>query len=182
MMDNDDIMKMCRSLARKYNDPQEYDDLVSEGVVKVLEMVAEGKTEKNLLYSHAQSAMYEHYNLNRGPVKIPNSSQAYSTNIDDDVDGWTATALHQALYGDAVEYEDYMSQVPSTEELYEQKEWYAKVQTVAITCLTQEEWAIIRMRYWDDMTQDAVGKEMCRNKMWVSRHEKAALEKIRNNL
>jgi len=75
-----------------------------------------------------------------------------------------------------------MSQAPSTEDLYEQKEWFARVQTVAVSHLTQEEWAIIRMRYWDDLTQDDVGIHMGRNKMWVSRHEKAALEKIRNNL
>jgi len=181
-MDNDDIMKICRSLARKYNDPQEYDDLVSEGVVKVLEMVAEGKTDKNLLYSHAQAVMNEYYNLSRSPVKVPKSHQAKAMSADDDVDGWTATALHQALYADSVEYEEYMSQAPSTEDLYEQKEWFARVQTVAVSHLTQEEWAIIRMRYWDDLTQDDVGIHMGRNKMWVSRHEKAALEKIRNNL
>jgi len=181
-MDNDNIMKMCRSLARKYNDPQEYDDLVSEGVVKVLEMVAEGKTDKNLLYSHARNVMQDYYNIRRAVVHVPVQGAARIVSSDSDVDGWTATALQQALYGDSVEYEEYMSQVPSTEELYEQKEWYAKVQTVAITCLTQEEWAIIRMRYWDEMTQDDVGIHMGRNKMWVSRHEKAALEKIRNNL
>jgi len=181
-MNNDDIMKMCRSLARKYNDPQEYDDLVSEGVVKVLEMVAEGKTDKNLLYSHAQREMHDYYNVRRSPVYVPVGGKSHSMNSDTDVDGWTATALQQALYGDTVEYEEYMSQAPSTEDLYEQKEWFARVQTVAVSNLTQEEWEIIRMRYWDDLTQDDVGIHMGRNKMWVSRHEKAALEKIRNNL
>jgi RNA polymerase sigma factor (sigma-70 family) len=181
-MDNDDIMKMCRSLARKYNDPQEYDDLVSEGVLKCLELIAEDKTDKNLLYSHAQGAMNEYYNIKNSVVYVPVQGKAKSMSSDDDVDGWTAIALQNALYGESVEYEEYMSQVPSTEELYERKEWLARVQTVAFTCLTQEEWAIIRMRYWDDMSQDDVGIHMGHNKMWVSRHERVALEKICNNL
>ena len=181
-MDNDDIMKMCRSLARKYNDKQEYDDLVSEGVLKCLELIAEGKTDKNLLYSHAQREMHDYYNIRKSVVYVPVGGKAHSMKQDDDVDGWTAIALQNALYGESVEYEEYMSQVPSTEELYERKEWLARVQTVAFTCLTQEEWAIIRMRYWDDMSQDDVGIHMGHNKMWVSRHEKVALEKICNNL
>ena len=181
-MDNDNIMKMCRSLARKYNDPQEYDDLVSEGVVKVLELVAEGVSNIGVLHKSAAVAMNEYYNIKNSVVHVPVQGKAKSMSSDDDVDGWTSVALHSALYGEKVEYEEYMSQAPSTEELYEQKEWFARVQTVAVSHLTQEEWAIIRMRYWDDLTQDDVGIHMGRNKMWVSRHEKAALEKIRNNL
>jgi len=181
-MDNDNIMKMCRSLARKYNDPQEYDDLVSEGVVKVLELVAEGVSNIGVLHKSAAVAMNEYYNIKNSVVHVPVQGKAKSMSSDDDVDGWTSVALHSALYGEKVEYEEYMSQAPSTEELYEQKEWFARVQTVAVSHLTQEEWAIIRMRYWDDLTQDDVGIHMGRNKMWVSRHEKTALEKIRNNL
>jgi RNA polymerase sigma factor (sigma-70 family) len=181
-MNNDNIMKMCRSLARKYNDPQEYDDLVSEGVVKVLELVAEGISNIGVLHKSAAVAMNEYYNIKNSVVHVPVQGKAKSMSSDDDVDGWTSVALHNALYGEKVEYEEYMSQAPSTEELYEQKEWYAKVHTVAITCLTQEEWEIIRMRYWDDFTQDDVGKIIGKNQVWVLRKEKSALEKIRNNL
>jgi RNA polymerase sigma factor (sigma-70 family) len=181
-MTNDDIIKMCRSLARKYNDPQEYDDLVSEGVLKCLELVADGVTNVGVLHKSAAVAMNEYYNIKNSVVHVPVQGKAKSMSSDDDVDGWTAIALQNALYGESVEYEEYMSQVPSTEELYERKEWLARVQTVAFTCLTQEQWAIIRMRYWDDMSQDDVGIHMGRNKMWVSRHERAALDKICNNL
>ena len=177
-MDNDNIMKMCRSLARKYNDPQEYDDLVSEGVVKVLEMVAEGKTDKNLLYSHAQSAMQDYYNIARKPVRIPKSGSAHSMNADDDVDGWTATALQQALYGDSVEYEEYMSQVPSTEELYEHKEWMAYVQSLAVANLKPDEWLLVKNRYWEDMTQQELAKVLQISQQAVLKREKSILSKL----
>lgn len=181
-MTNDEILKMCRSLARKYNDPQEYDDLVSEGVLKCLELQQEGETRKGVLYKSVAVAMNEYYNIKNSPVHVPVQGKAKGMSSDDEVEGWTDVALHQALYGESVEFEEYMSQTPSTEDLYEKKEWLARVHTIAITCLTQEEWAIIRMRYWEDMTQDEVGLTLCKNKMWVSRKEKMALDKICNNL
>jgi RNA polymerase sigma factor (sigma-70 family) len=126
--------------------------------------------------------MNDYYNIKRKPVHVPIQGKAKGMTADDDVDGWTETAMHNALYGEAVEIEEHTLQVPSTEEIYERKEWLARVQTIAITCLTQEEWAIIKMRYWEDMTQDDVAKTMCKNQKWVSRKEKVALDKICNNL
>jgi RNA polymerase sigma factor (sigma-70 family) len=177
-MNNKDILNMCRSLARKYNDPQEYDDLISEGVVKCLELIAEGKKDRNLLYSHAQAAMNEYYNIARSPVKIPKSNQAKSMMPDDDVDGWTAVALQQALYGETVEYEEYMSQVPSTEDLYEHKEWLAFVTTLAVTNLPKEEWDLLKMRFWEDMTQQEVADVLQISQQAMQKREKLVLFKL----
>jgi RNA polymerase sigma factor (sigma-70 family) len=179
---NDEIIKMCRSLARKYNDPQEYDDLVSEGVIACMELLERGETHKGVLYKTVSAVMNEYYNIKRSPVHVPVQGKAKGMSSGNDVSGWTETAMHNALYGESVEVEEHTLQVPSTEEIYERKEWLARVQTITITCLTQEEWAIIKMRYWEDMTQDDVAKVMCKNQKWVSRKEKSALDKICNNL
>lgn len=181
-MNSDEMLKMCRSLARKYNDPQEYDDLVSEGVIAVLELIEKGETNKNALYTRAAFVMNDYYNIKRKPVYVPVQGKAKGMSIEDDANTWTDVAMHNALYGETVEIEEHTLQVPSTEDLYERKEWLARVHTVALTCLTQEEYAIIKMRYWEDMTQDEVGNVLCKNKMWVSRKEKSALDKICNNL
>ena len=185
-MTNEEIHKMCQILARKYKDAQERDDLVSEGFLKCLELREAGVTKGSVYHKAAAVAMNEYYNIKKSVVSVPvhsisKSIKADTENVDRAKD-WTAYALQTALYGEVVEHEDYMSQTPSSEDLYIQAEWLAKVFTTAFTVLTQDEWAIIRMRYWDDMTQDDVGKIMVKNKMWVSRHEKTALEKIRNNL
>lgn len=177
-MTNEEMYKMCRSLARKYNDPQEYDDLVSEGVIKCLELQQEGKTDKRLLYSHAQSAMYEYYNLKNKSVAVPNSSKAYSMGAEDEVEGWTSVALQHALYGENVEYEEYMSQTPSTEDLYEHKEWLAFVASLAITKLSESEWKIVKMRFWDDMTQEEVAKVLQISQQGAAKREKIALDKL----
>ena len=181
-MTNDEIHKMCQILASKYKDAQERDDLVSEGFLKCLELREAGVTKGSVYHKAAAVAMNEYYNIKKSVVSVPVQGSAKGMKSDDDTDSWTAYAMQTALYGEVVEHEDYMSQTPSSEDLYIQAEWLAKVFTTAFTVLTQDEWAIIRMRYWDDMTQDDVGKIMVKNKMWVSRHEKTALEKIRNNL
>jgi RNA polymerase sporulation-specific sigma factor len=51
-----------------------------------------------------------------------------------------------------------------------------------VEVLDKEEMKIIDMRYFSNMTQDEVGNELGHNKMWVSRKEKAALSRVRNNL
>ena len=43
-MNTEEMMKMCRSLAYKYNSPSHFDDLVSEGMLECLEQLDQGNT------------------------------------------------------------------------------------------------------------------------------------------
>ena len=177
-MRSEEILKMCRSLARKYNDPQEYDDLISEGVICVLDLMAKGEKRKSVLHKSAAVVMNEYYNIKRSPVYIPVQGKAKGMGADDDVDGWTAVALQQALYGESVEYEEYMSQVPSTEDLYEHKEWLAFVTALAITNLPKEEWDLLKMRFWEDMTQKEVADVLQISQQAMQKREKLILSKL----
>jgi len=182
VMTEQEILKMCKNLAKKYKNRQEYDDLVSEGVLKCLEELRKGNKEKNLLKRHARVAMSDYYNHKRKVVPVPNSSLAHSISRGQETNSWTAMALQRALYTPSVEIREEMALGESPETILERKQFIRHVFMTAFNCLTHDEWTIIRMRYWDGMTQEAVGKEMCHNKMWVSRKEKSALEKICNNL
>ena len=62
-MNNQDILDMCRRLASKYYNHQDYDDIVSEGVVLCLKMRSEGITEPYKLYYSARTAMFEYVNV-----------------------------------------------------------------------------------------------------------------------
>jgi len=181
-MSHEEILRMCRSLARKYNDPQEYDDLVQEGVIKVLSMIEAGRTDKRLLYSHAQSVMNHYYNLGRRPVYIPAGGNAHSMTAGQQASNWTSLALQNALYGETIEPVEYVSEAPSTEGIFEQKEYLDYVLKVASNVLSELELNIIHLRYWQNLSQDEVGVILNKNKMWVSRKEIKALETIRNNL
>jgi len=182
VMTEQEILKMCRNLAKKYKNRQEYDDLVSEGVLKCLEVLNKGAADKAALKSHARTAMQDYYNHKRKVVQVPVHGQAHSMSRDQETSNWTAMALQKALYTPSVEIREEMAMGESPETILERKQFIRHVFMTAFNCLTHDEWTIIRMRYWDGMTQDAVGKEMCHNQKWVSRREKSALEKICNNL
>lgn len=177
-MNNDEIIKMCRSLARKYNDPQEYDDLVSEGVIAVMDLLEKGETNKNILYTSAAISMNEYYNIKRKPVYVPVQGKAKGMSSDDETDGWTDVAMHNALYGETVEIEEHTLQVPSTEDLYERKEFTEYVYKKAQTLLDKEEFKLISMRYWQDMTQQEVAEVLQISQQAVQKREKVALSKL----
>ena len=40
MISNEDLINMCRKLAHKYNRPNDFDDIVSEGAIVCLELRA----------------------------------------------------------------------------------------------------------------------------------------------
>lgn len=67
-MTNQEILDMCRRLASKYRNRQEYDDLVSTGVVSCLEMRAEGVDEPSKLYHEARKEMGDYINMRMSPV------------------------------------------------------------------------------------------------------------------
>ena len=181
-MNDKDIVKMCQRLARKYNDPQEFNDLVSEGVIKALEMMREGKTDKNLLYSYVQGVMNEYYNIRRHTVYVPVQGKAKALTMENESDKWTDVAMHNALRSELVGLDENTASTPSAEIEYEKKEWLQYVKMKAYDVLDRVEWKIISMRYFDNMTQDEVAKKLSQHQVWVHRKEKSALEKIRNNL
>lgn len=181
-MSHEEILRVCRSLARKYNDPQEYDDLVSEGVMCMLDLVKQGEKRKGVLYKSAAVVMNEYYNIKRNSVYVPVQGKAKGMTAESAADTWTALALQNALYGESIQFEDYMTEAPSTEGLFEQKEFLEHMLNVAVKVLSETELKIIHMRYWQDMPQDEVGDALGQNKMWVSRKEAKALETICNNL
>jgi DNA-directed RNA polymerase specialized sigma subunit len=48
--------------------------------------------------------------------------------------------------------------------------------------LSKTEWQIIKMRYFRDLAQEEVANALKSNKMWVSRHERIALDKLKSSL
>jgi len=177
-MRSEEILKMCRSLARKYNDPQEYGDLVSEGIIACLELLESGETNKNALYTRAAFIMNDYYNIKRSPVYVPIQGKAKGMSSDDDISGWTETAMHNALYGESVEIEEHTLQVPSTEDLYERKEYLEYVKKVAKKHLSDYEYQLMQMRYWDDMTQQEVAEVLQISQQAVLKREKTVLSKL----
>ena len=86
MMDNQEILDMCRRLASKYYNHQDYDDIVSEGVVLCLNMRAEGITEPHKMYYRARDEMSNYLNVRSSNLSYPKSRAGRKAVKDDNIE------------------------------------------------------------------------------------------------
>ena len=189
MISNEDLINMCRKLAHKYNRPNDFDDIVSEGAIVCLELRAEDpEVHPAKLYREANRAMHDYINLSLQPVSIPkhNVARRLSHDINDEETGNMsedgANWLRNILSSEAVSYEEFSSSIPDHAEEYERADYENYVLTVAEQHLSLEEWRILRLRFWEDMSQQEVADAISSTQRQVSRIESKALETLCNNL
>lgn len=187
-----DFSTLCKSLAKRYKNTQQFEDLVSEGVVACYEVLAQGKTEPSDFVGAARRAMNNYTNVKNKAVSIPVSGNAYNVShamsLDKGVetmegmsDG-TLLSLVQAMANTTESVGDDTAFTADHAELFEEKEYQAYVMSVVKKTLTSTESKVIQLRYVEDMTQDEVSDVFQTSKMWVSRHERDALAKLRKKL
>ena len=82
-MNNQEILDMCRRLASKYYNHQDYDDIVSEGVVLCLKMRAEGITDPPKLYYSARTAMFQYVNVGLSKLSYPKGMAGRDAAVND---------------------------------------------------------------------------------------------------
>lgn len=85
-MNNKDILDMCRRLASKYYNHQDYDDIVSEGVVLCLNMRAEGIKEPSKLYYSARTAMFQYVNVSMSNFSYPKGMAGREAVLEDTIE------------------------------------------------------------------------------------------------
>ena len=190
MIAEKEIVGMCERLAYKYNSESHREDLVQEGVLKCYEILSEEPdAHPAKLYREANRRMHSYLNLETQPVFIPDHDVAnrLTRNIEDknrkSLSEKGHTWLKTVLSSENIPYDENFGVSPDDHVAdYEENDYKTYIMSVALKTLTPEELKIVMLRYWHDMTQDEVGLTMNENKMWVSRHEKAALVKVREGL
>ena len=192
-MTDPDILKLCKSLARRYKNQNQYDDLVSEGLLACYELRQTcSATDKQEYVRLARRVMNDYNNIKVKAVNIPSTwaarraSKAISGDTETDgLDGvasGTFLSLMAAMSNSTELLSEDSAFTPDHAEAYEEREYYIHVISVAIVTLNPTEWQILKMRYLDGMTQDVVAEEFGLDQSWVSRHENVALSKIRKKL
>jgi RNA polymerase sigma factor (sigma-70 family) len=184
-----DLLKICKTLAKRYRNQDQYEDLVSEGLLACYECREGGKNLKADYVGAARRAMNDYINIKSKAVSIPNSwtsrtvSRVMSNDEDlkklDGVTGGTFMALMQAMGNDTETLTPNVAFTKDVAEDYEEREYNAHVMSVAVTTLDQDEWQVVRLRYYEELTQADVADLMQATQMWVSRTEKRALGKLR---
>jgi len=193
VMTDAEILKLCKSLARRYKNHNQYDDLVSEGILACYELRDAGSaTDKQDYVRLARRVMNDYNNIKVKAVNIPSTwasrraSKAISGEVEveslEGVADGTFTSLMAAMLNSTEMLSEDSAFTPDHAEAYEEKEYYIHVITVALMTLSATEWQIIKMRYLDGMTQDVVADETGTNQRWVSRVEITALDKLRDKL
>jgi RNA polymerase sigma factor (sigma-70 family) len=187
-----DFSSLCKSLARRYRNTQQFDDLVSEGVVACYEALAEGKTAPADFTGAARRAMHDYINVKTKAVSIPTSHGSYTVShamskdkVIDNLDGIseaTLLSLVQAMSNLTESAADDTAFTVDHAEVFEEKEYHAYVLSVAKKTLTATEMTILQMRYFQDMTQDEVADALEISQKLVSRHEILALSKVKKKL
>jgi RNA polymerase sigma factor (sigma-70 family) len=192
-MTDPEILKLCKSLARRYKNQNQYDDLVSEGLLACYELRdSDSATGKQDYIGAARREMNDYNNIKTKAVNVPvaNASRMASKAIsgDTETDGLegvtngTFLSLMAAMSNSTELLSEDSAFTPDHAEAYEEREYYTHVLAVAIVTLNPTEWQILKMRYLDGMTQDVVADEFGLDQSWVSRHENVALSKIRKKL
>ena len=133
--------------------------------------------------------MHDYLNLDTQPVTIPahNISRRLVRDITDSEIGnmgqdsvdWLKLVLSAE---DRPYDEDYSVCDKDHAAHFETKEYETYVRSVVTETLSPTELCVVKLRYYEDMTQDAVAVAMGATQPWVSRHENAALGKLREKL
>lgn len=160
------IMMMCEGLARRYKNPNHYDDLVGEGVLQCYEILAEDpKSHPAKLYREANRRMHDYLNLDVFPVAIPASdvSRRLSRNIDAGEFGdtnWSEDGinyLRNILSSEIIPFDTASLFNETVEENYEETDFYNKLNAQIELQLDEDERLLLHMKFVESMTQIDMG-------------------------
>jgi len=160
------IMMMCEGLARRYKNPNHYDDLIGEGVLQCYEILAEDpKSHPAKLYREANRRMHDYLNLDVFPVDIPASdvSRRLSRDIDTEEFGdhtWSEDGinyLRNILSSEIIPFDTASLFNETVEENYEETDFYNKLNTQIELQLDEDERLLLHMKFVENMTQVDMG-------------------------
>ena len=187
-MEMTEIVTMCERLSRKFNRPHHHEDLVSEGILKVYELLEKDpETHPANLYREARRRMYDYLNFDCNGLSVPASDTARTVSRTGDVgqgSSWSQEAtenLKRALSADWGEYDDDMTDGnhATPEEILIDKQTNQVLTNIINKVLTEEEAELVILRYFEDATQEEVADLYGLTRQGVSLREKKALRKLK---
>lgn len=190
-MDSKEIIKMCEKIAYKYNRPEDFEDIVQEAVLACYEVLAvKNEPHPAELYRAAQKRAYDYVNFDTHGLTIPASDTARSVSRKGEAgesSSWSDEAvdhLTMVLHSEWGEYDDEMvdGDYKNPEELLIDKQTHSELLETLCDVLSERELKIIRLRYFEDMTQDEVAEEFGVVQSTVKKWEDKALNTVKKRL
>ena len=178
----DEIIVMCQKLSRRYRRPHIHDDLVSEGVLSVLERLEVNPDEYPAsLYRRANSAMHSYINIKSKAVTIPNTRSAEAISKGVEYNNQTHSKAGLKTLADALSStsvginENYTLSVEDCTRMYENKDFIDK----AMSKLSSSEKDLIKLRYFDEESRHSLSKTLGVSQKTIWLREDTALRKMR---
>lgn len=150
---------MCIKLAKRYNDKNYFDDLVSEGVLACLELIAEGKDAD--LHNTARRAMSDFMQIKTLAVTVP-------------INGTTRRPDFKFQFNGTSDVEEHMAQIEDCYISIETRDLLRKLQVE----LTEVQWETVKLLYKYNNDVKVVADEMGRTRQAVEKSIKAVRDKI----
>lgn len=161
-MNTEEMMKMCRSLAYKYNSPNQFDDLVSEGMLECLEQVDQGNTHGANLRRMANRAMHDYINIKTLAVSVPLSEPARSlargTDYKSTMSREGVTKLQQAINSTSTPLEsaEIVDEEYDPAIVYEKKQTVLDIVRLSRDTLNESDWDLFSRHYLEMETTDDI--------------------------
>ena len=190
-MESKEIIKMCEKIAYKYNRPEDFEDIVQEAVLACYEVLAvKDEPHPAELYRAAQKRAYDYVNFDTHGLTIPASDTARSVSRKGEAgesSSWSDEAvdhLTMVLHSEWGEYDDEMvdGDYKNPEELLIDKQTHSELLETLCDVLSERELKIIRLRYFEDMTQDEVAEEFGVVQSTIKKWEDKALNTVKKRL
>ena len=187
-MQMNEVVTMCERLARKFNRPHHYEDMVSEGVLKVYDLLDKNpETHPANLYREAKRRMHDYINFDCNGLSLPASDAARAiargndTSEREDYSERGLEALEAVLDAEWGEYDDDLTcgKSATPEEVLIDKQLTEYITKIILDNLTEDEAQLIILRYFEGATQDDVADLFGITQPSLNVREKKALRKLR---
>ena len=186
----EEILSMCKTIASKYKRQDQYEDLVSEGVLVALELQ---EKEPNIafssIYMSVNKRMHDYLNIDLLPVHVPASDVARRLSRNPDTpteemgdNTWKEESidyLKTIFKGGYVSLSDLDQPFDEYTETYEDKDFREKLSKAIQNKLSKEEKDHIDMRFQEGLSLQELGDKLGVSKMAVGKREKKLMSKLR---
>jgi len=185
----EEILSMCKTLAARYKRKDEYEDLVSEGVLVALELQEkEPNVAFSSIYMSANRRMHDYLNIDLLPVHVPASDVArrLSRNPDTPIEEmgdntWKEESidyLKEVFKGGYVSSSDLVEHFDNGD-FYEDKDFQVKLSKSINVNLNKVEKEHILMRAKEGLSLQELGDKLGVSKVAVGKREKKLLLKMK---
>ena len=186
----EEILAMCKTIASRYKRQDQYEDLVSEGVLVALELQ---EKEPNIafssIYMSVNKRMHDYLNIDLLPVYVPASDVARRLSRNPDTpteemgdNTWKEESidyLKTIFKGGYVSLSDLDQPFDEYTETYEDKDFREKLSKAIQNKLSKEEKDHIDMRFQEGLSLQELGDKLGISKMAVGKREKKLMSKLR---